>query len=80
MIGTVTFVGGKSGTFSARWAAFLESGDQLSATGAGTDESIGLHRWKTVGLTHVSDGVTALGEGELALDGRTWTGKNFEWK
>lgn len=77
--GTATFVGGKSGTFSYCGGSYAEDGDQLSAHGTGTYESIGVHRWRTQGILHLSDGTTLHSEGELDLASRSWTGKVFEW-
>ena len=78
VIGTVAFVGGKSGTFSGCWAAYLDNGEQLSATEPGTYESSGKHRWRTQGVVHISDGISIVSEGEIDLATRSWTGKNFE--
>jgi len=75
---TATFVGGKSGTFSLVFAAYLDNGDQLSGTGSGTYESSGKHHWKTQVLVQVSDGRTVIGEGEVDLATRSWNGKMFE--
>ena len=77
--GTATFVGGKSGTFSYYGAAYLDNGDQLNGSGAGTYESVGANRWRTQFVVHVSDGSALLSEGEIDLATRTWSGKLFEW-
>jgi hypothetical protein len=77
VLGTIALVGGKSGTFSACWAAFLDDGEQLSGTGSGTYESSGKHRWRTQHVIHISDGTSVVNEGEIDLAARSWKGKNF---
>ena len=77
--GTATFVGGKSGTFSAVWAAFLDSGDQLSGISKGSYESVGKHVWRTQEIVEVSDGSRVYDEGEIDLAGHSWKGKLYEW-
>jgi hypothetical protein len=78
VLGTATFVGGKSGTFSWCAAAYLDNGEQRSGTGSGTFENIGKHRLRTQGFVQISDGRTVASEGEIDLATRSWTGKIFE--
>jgi len=78
ILGTVTFVGGKSGTFSLCVAAYLDDGNELSSTVSGTYESTGKHHWATQGAGQLSDGHPFDLTGEIDLANRTWTGKNFE--
>ena len=78
VLGTGAFVGGKSGTFSACWAAYLDNGEQLSGIGSGTYESSGKHRWRTQHVIQISNGTSIVNEGEIDLATRSWTGKNFE--
>ena len=78
IVGTATFVGRKSGTFSWCSVAYLNNGDELSGTGPGTFESSGKHRWRTQGFVEISDGQTIASEGEIDLATRSWNGKIFE--
>jgi hypothetical protein len=78
VIGTLTAVGGKSGTTSWCASAYLDNGEQLSGTGSGTYESSGKHHWRTQGFVQISDGRTVAIEGEVDLATRSWTGKIFE--
>lgn len=78
LIGTVTFVGGKSGTYSLCVSVFLDDGNEMSATGSGTYESSGKHRWSTQGVAQLPDGRTITLTGEIDLASRSWTGKSFE--
>ena len=78
IVGTGTFVGGKSGTFSYCGAGFLDNGETNSATGAGTYESSGKHRWRTVGILQLQDGSSVISEGEIDLATRSWKGTLFE--
>jgi len=43
VIGTSTFVGGKSGTYNQYLTAYLDNGDEVSITCGGTYESTGKH-------------------------------------
>jgi hypothetical protein len=79
VLSTTTFTHGKSGTFSFNGAAFLENGDMLTGVANGGFESIGVNRWKTTAVVHVSDGSKLGSEGEIDLAKRTWSGKLFEW-
>ncbi|MDO8430922.1 MAG: hypothetical protein Q7S58_00785 [Candidatus Binatus sp.] len=78
VLGTATFVGGKSGSFSWCSQAFLDSGDQIAGTGSGTYESTGKHHWRTLGFHQNSDGGALISEGEIDLAKRSWAGKLFE--
>jgi hypothetical protein len=78
VLGTLTAVGGKSGTLSLCGMNYLDNGDQLLANGSGTYESIAKHRWRTQILVQVSDGRTVPIEGEVDLASRSWTGKIFQ--
>jgi|SRR5208283_3319518 len=78
IVGTATFVGGKSGTFSYCGTAFFDSGETSSAASTGTYESCGKHRWRTVGILHFQDGSSVISEGELDLATRSWKGTIFE--
>jgi len=78
VLGTLTAVGGKSGTLSLCGMNYLDSGDQVSASGSGAYDSIGKHRWRTQILVQVSDGRTVPIEGEVDLTSRSWNGKMFQ--
>jgi hypothetical protein len=80
VFGTATYTVGNRGTFSWNAAAFLENGDIVTgSSNNGAFESIGVNRWKTTVLVRLSDGGDILGEGEIDLAARTWSGKIFEW-
>ena len=75
---TGTYVVGKSGTHSWCGAAYLDNGDILTYTGQGAHESTGRHKWRTQGVSSISDGRTLGVEGEIDLATRTWSGKFVE--
>lgn len=76
---TATYVGGpKGGTYSDCAAAYLDNGDALTVTGQGTTESVGKHRWRTLGFVQISDGRRLVSEGEIDLAARSWKGKISE--
>jgi hypothetical protein len=78
ILGTSTFVGGKSGTYDQCVTIYLNNGDQASFTAAGTYESTGKHHWRTQHVFQGSDGSSGVTEGEIDLATRSWTGKYFE--
>jgi hypothetical protein len=78
VLGTLTAVGGNSGTLSWYSHAFLENGDRLLGVGAGTYESSGKNRWRTQLVVQISDGRSVVAEGEVDLATRSWGGKLFE--
>ena len=71
-------MGGKSGTYSANWAAFLDNGDQLSGTSNGSYESVGKHVWATKEIVNVSDGTRVYSEGKIDLAKHSWIGELFD--
>jgi len=72
---TATFVGGaKDGSFTLVGVAYLDNGDSIGATGRGTYESKGRHRWATASTVELSDGRRISGVGEIDLASRTWKG------
>ena len=78
VLGTHTFVVGKSGTHSWCGAAYLDNGDIITYTGQGTHESSGRHKWRTQEVNQLSNGQAHNVEGEIDLAARTWSGKFFE--
>ena len=56
----------------------MDNGDFLHATGQGTYESTGKHKWKTADFLQLSDGRRTSSEGEIDLAERSWKGKIFE--
>jgi hypothetical protein len=78
VLGTGTFVGGKSGTYSWCTQGSLDDGEVVTGAGPGAYESVGKHRWRTQGIVQTSDGRSVVGEGEIDLAARSWTGKMFE--
>ena len=80
VLGTGTFVGGKSGTFSWCGGAYLDNGDTLAGDGPGTYESSGRHKWRTQGIVNLTDGRSMISEGEIDLATRSWNGQLFERK
>lgn len=59
--------------------AYLDNGDSIRGIAHGTQESSGVHKWRTRGIERLSDGRTVALEGEIDLAERSWTGKLFEW-
>jgi hypothetical protein len=78
VLGTGTFVVGKSGTHDWCGAAYLDNGDIVLTNGKGTHESSGQHKWRTQDIHYLSNGQTLGVEGEIDLAARTWSGKFFE--
>jgi hypothetical protein len=78
VLGTATFVGGKSGTYSWCAQAYLDDGEVVTGVGPGGYESVGKHRWHTQGIVQISDGRAVASEGEIDLATRSWNGKIFD--
>jgi hypothetical protein len=78
VLGTGTFLVAKSGAFTYCGAAYPDNGDINTATGTGTYESVGKHRWRTTGILQLADGRALVSEGEVDLATRSWNGKLFE--
>jgi len=78
LLGTASFIGGKSGTYTFCAIAALDNGESVSGLHTGTYETIGKHRWRTQGFTDMSDGSRIFGSGEIDLATRSWIGKAFE--
>jgi hypothetical protein len=78
IIGTGAFVGAKNGTYRWTAIAYLDNGEAVTASGPGTYESTGKHRWKTQGVLHMSNWQTLITDGEIDLATRSWNGKIFE--
>ncbi len=78
VLGTASFVGGNSGTYSMCVFLYLDDGNALTGSGEGTYESTGKHHWATQGVAQLSDGRTITLSGEVDLAERSWTGKSFE--
>jgi hypothetical protein len=82
VLGTLTFrgePGAKSGPLNWRGQGFLENGETLAATGEGTWEDLGKHKWRTRLMVTNSNGECHCSDGHLDLATRTLTGKILEW-
>lgn len=77
LIGTVSFVGGTSGTYSMCVSLFADDGQMISATGSGSYEGNGKHHWATYGTAQYPDGRSIILVGEIDLASRSWSGKGF---
>ena len=75
---TVTLTPGKSGSYTAYGAQYLDNGDTNTTKSSGSYEGIGTHRWRTQGDVVISDGRTIHTEREVDLANQSWSGKVFE--
>ena len=78
VLGTATFVGAKSGTFSWCAQAYPDNADSVSGIGQGTFESIARNKWSTSVISQISDGSAVGAKGEIDLATRSWTGTLYE--
>ena len=78
LLGTATFVGVKSGTFSWCGRAFPDNADSVTGIGQGTFESIARNKWSTSVISQISDGSAVGAKGEIDLATRSWTGTLYE--
>ncbi len=84
VIGTMTFYADEPGSNSGRvtWAgsAYLDNGDSVVGEGRGVFDDAGTHKWRVRSIMRVSDGSVLLSEGEVSLEGRTYTGALYAWE
>jgi hypothetical protein len=78
VIGTATFVGGKSGTFSWCAQGYPDNADSVTGIGQGTFESVARNKWSTSVISQISDGRAVGAKGEIDLATRSWTGTLYE--
>ena len=78
VLGTATFVGVKSGTFSWCARAFPDDADTVTGIGEGSFEAIARNKWSTTLITRISDGRVQGAKGEIDLATRSWTGTLYE--
>jgi hypothetical protein len=83
VIGTLTLevpeAGAKSGPCSWIGQGFLENGDVVVGRAFGFWEESGQHTWRIRSTNQVSDGTMFASDGEVKLDGRTYTGTIIDW-
>ena len=84
VIGTLTFYAdspGADGGF-VTWAgsAYLDNGDASGGLGRGVFEKSGKHSWRVRAVIQITDGPLLLTDGEIALEGRSYSGKIYQWE
>lgn len=78
-LGTMTVVCTGPGSGEWTWCAanYPDCGEGISGSGKGSFKDQGSRRWHTRGLLTISDGRSALVDGDFELNARTWTGQLF---
>lgn len=78
-LGTMTVIctGPASGEWTWCAANYPDSGEGVCGSGKGSFKDLGAKHWRTRGLLTISDGRSALVEGEFDLNARTWNGQLF---
>ena len=84
VVGTMTFYasepGAESGFVTWNGSAYLEDGSANGGVGRGVFNNNGNHTWRVRSIIQVRGGPLLLAEGEIALEGRTYTGKLYQWE
>ena len=84
VLGTLTFYSAESGAENGftTWAgsAYMDNGESVAGVGRGVFEKSGTNTWRVRAVLQVTGGPLLLSDGEIALEGRTYTGKLYEWE
>ena len=84
VLGTLTFYAAESGAENGftTWAgsAYMDNGESVAGVGRGVFEKSGTNTWRVRAVLQVTGGPLLLSDGEIALEGRTYAGKLYEWE
>jgi hypothetical protein len=84
VLGTLTFHVSEPGADSGftTWAgtAYKDDGEAVGGIGRGVFEKSGTNKWRVRAVLQVTGGPLLLSDGEIALEGRSYAGKLYEWE
>jgi hypothetical protein len=84
VLGTLTFYasepGAESGFVTWNGTAYLEDGGATGGMGRGVFNTADKHTWRVRSIIQIKDGPVLLTEGEIALEGKSYTGKLYQWE
>ena len=84
VLGTLTFHVSEPGADSGftTWAgtAYKDDGEAVGGVGRGVFEKSGTNKWRVRAILQVTGGPLLLSDGEIALEGRGYAGKLYDWE
>ncbi len=84
VLGTLTFYASEPGADSGfvTWAgsAYMDDGNSVGGQGRGVFDKSGTNTWRVRAVIQVAGGPLLLTDGEIALEGRTYSGKLYQWE
>jgi hypothetical protein len=84
VIGTLTLYAAEAGSDKGfvTWAGtgYLDSGETAGGQGRGVFEKSGTHKWRVRLVIQITDGPLLLTDGEMSLEGRSYSGTIHQWE
>ncbi len=84
VMGTLTFhasaPGADSGLTTWAGSGYLDDGQARGGMGRGVFEKSGVNTWRVRSIIQIADGPLLLTDGEIALEGRAYSGKIYTWE
>jgi len=84
VLGTLTFYAAEAGADSGfvTWAgsSYQEDGTATGGQGRGVFDKSGTNKWRVRAIIQVTGGPLILTDGEVALEGRSYTGTIHQWE
>jgi hypothetical protein len=84
VIGTLTLYAAELGSDSGfvTWAGtgYQDSGETNGGQGRGVFEKSGTHKWRVRLVIQITDGPLLLTDGEISLEGRSYSGTIHQWE
>ena len=84
VLGTLTFyateLGADGGFVTWAGSGYLDNGDAAGGQGRGVFEKSGTHKWRVRLIIQIAGGPLLLTEGEMSLEGMSYTGTIHQWE
>ena len=84
VIGTLTLyaaeLGSESGFVTWAGTGYQDSGETNGGQGRGVFEKSGTHKWRVRLVIQITDGPLLLTDGEISLEGRSYSGTIHQWE
>ena len=84
VIGTLTLYAAEAGANGGfvTWAGtgYQDSGETNGGQGRGVFEKSGTHKWRVRLVIQITDGPLLLTDGEISLEGRSYSGTIHQWE
>ena len=84
VLGTLTFYasepGADGGFVTWSGSGYMDGGETSGAQGRGVFEKSGTHKWRVRLIIQITGGPLLLTEGEMSLEGRSYSGTIHQWE